>query len=100
LMAVYHNDGHGGFERWNKPPFNQLLNRDQTTLLGWQKTNGQMALLTGSANYEDGQLAGSFILEFNPAKPRPDGNFPAWEVSVGPMALADVDGDGILDLFA
>ncbi len=99
-MAIYLNDGKGGFRRWENPPLSQPVNRDQTTILGWRKTDGQTVLLAGASNYEDGTLGGSFLREFNVSKQRVEENLPGWEISAGPFALADVDGDGILDLFA
>src|SRR5262249_31834750 len=42
---------------------------------------------------------GAVVREFDLTQPAPKENFPGWEVSVGPLAMADVDGDGVLDLF-
>ena len=64
-MAVFRNDGRGGFEPWDKAPFDQPVNRDQTTILSWRKGDGQVVLLAGSSNYEDAQSGGSCAREFN-----------------------------------
>jgi hypothetical protein len=98
-MAVYRNKGPGGFEKSNAPILTQPLSRDQTTLLGWRKADGSAVLLGGSSNYEDGQPGGACVQEWDLGKDKPTGGFPGWEISVGPMAMADLDGDGLLDLF-
>lgn len=133
-LAVFGNDGRGGFTRWRGPALDQVLARDQTTILGWRRPDGQTVLLAGSSNYEDALTTGSIVREYRPSRQalasgstpqtsRPDAlkstpsppsgeragargtdftvveSFPGWEVSVGPLALADVDGDGLLDLF-
>ena len=98
-LAVYRNNGQGGFQRWEKAPLDQPVTRDQTTILGWPKTNGQRALLVGSSNYEDSLPRGSCVREFDLARQSIHDRLPPWECSTGPLALADWDGDGILDLF-
>ncbi len=98
-MAVFRNDGRGGFSPWKAPVFDDGLPRDQTTLLGWRKADGSNVVLAGAANYESDDLAGAMVREYDPAKEKRGGGFPGWEVSVGPLALADVDGDAVLDLF-
>jgi hypothetical protein len=98
-LAVYRNNGRGEFEELKKPPFDEVALRDQTTILGWPKTNGQSVLLVGSSNYEDASPQGSCAREFDPARPSAQDKLPPWECSTGPLAMADWDHDGILDLF-
>jgi hypothetical protein len=98
-MAVFHNDGRGGFTPLGAEVLKQPVSRDQTAPLGWRRADGSNVLLVGSSIYEDTQAGGACVREFDLGKPAAGGQFPAWEVSSGPMAMADVDGDGILDLF-
>jgi hypothetical protein len=98
-LAVYRNDGLGHFKRWDSPPATQPVTRDQTTVLAWRKAPGQMILLAGSANYEDGLAIGSCVRQYDLAARQVEDSFPAQESSTGPLAMADIDGDGDLDLF-
>jgi len=56
-------------------------------------------LLVGSSNYEDGLATGSVVRQYHLGQRTVEDTFPGWDVSVGPLAMADVDGDGTLDLF-
>jgi enediyne biosynthesis protein E4 len=79
------------------------VSRDQTTILAFrQGTNTH--LLSGSSSYESDTNA-PCVLESLVKPPGEVGaaaknSFPAHSASIGPMALADIDGDGDLDLFA
>ncbi|MDB6035171.1 MAG: ASPIC/UnbV domain protein [Verrucomicrobiales bacterium] len=98
-LAVYRNDGKGGFKSMEKPGVGAANLRDQTTILGWTKKNGQRVLLAGSSNYEDGEALGACVREFDFSKDTVKENLPPWECSTGPLAMGDWDGDGNLDLF-
>jgi len=97
-MAVYLNDGKGGFRKFEEPPFNQPVTRDQTSVLGWVH-EGRRIIVAGSANYEDGLSAGPSARQYDLKARRTDDTLPGQESSTGPLALADYDGDGDLDLF-
>src|SRR6185436_1743285 len=100
-LAMYRNNGRSGFTRFADAALNESLTRAQTTLLGWKRTDGRSALLVGSSNYEDGLTNGSVAHQYAIAKTsvRREEPLPGSNAATGPMALADVDGDGELDLF-
>ena len=97
-LGVFRNDGRGGFKRTDEAPFNFPVARDQTTILGWRSAS-QTLLFAGSANYEDGLAIGGCVRVFDVRNRKMDDRFPASPSSSGPLALADIDGDGQLDLF-
>ena len=98
-LAVYHNNGKGGFERISGAPVNQNATRDQTTVLGWSKAAGQTVVLAGSANYEDGLALGASVRQYDLAAGKIDDGLPGQTSSTGPLALGDLTGDGQLSLF-
>jgi len=95
-LAWYQNDGRGGFKRSAQPPWTGIAGRDQTSIVGWQTG----AVLVGSANYGDGQASGPAVVAYQIGSDLPSEAAGAWDSSVGPLAVADYDGDGELDLFA
>ena len=78
----------------DQPPFEKLATRDQTTVLGTE-----FGLLVGSANYEDGLTNGGCVRIYDGKRKVSGESVLGQPFSVGPLALADVDGDGDLDLF-
>src|SRR5439155_6494210 len=93
-LAVYRNAGQAGFKRWNLSPVEKLVTRDQTTVLGTES-----GFLVGSANYEDGLTNGGCVRIYDVQREASGESVLGQEFSAGPLALADVDGDGDVDLF-
>lgn len=99
LMGVYRNDGKGGFNPLRSPTLNEPVSRSQSAVIGWRNQQGQTVILAGSSNYEDGSVDGAAVRQYNLGTQTIDDSLPGNESSTGPLALADIDGDGDLDLF-
>jgi hypothetical protein len=98
-LAAFRNNQHGGFERLTGAPWNAPVPRDQTSILFLEQSGSAPMLLTGSATYEDGLASGSAVRAYHAGQPAIDELIPATGSSVGPLALADMDGNGTLHLF-
>ena len=94
-LARYQNDGQGGFKRSSQAPWAGSVRRDQTAIVGWAPGT----VLVGSANYEDGQVSGAAVEAYGVGQSQASEMVGAWDASAGPLAVADYDGDGELDLF-
>jgi hypothetical protein len=92
--GVFLNDGKGGFIRQEAAPFNRATSRDLTTIL---PLNG--ALISGVSNFEDGLTNGGALRLYDPATGRSGEMLLGTSFSTGPLAAADVDGDGELEVF-
>lgn len=98
-LSVFRNEGKSGFARWQRPEIVNAAEHAQESLLAWPKAPGQTVLLVAPSNYESGPETRP------PLRVIPTGSGPIEEVAlnldaaVGPMAMADIDGDGDLDLF-
>lgn len=97
--AVYLNNANGSFSFFSV--FAQASPRDQTSILAWTSTTGSSSLMTGLSNFEDGLLTGESALsvDFTGGRANFGGGVPVQPSSSGPMALADIDADGDLDVF-
>ena len=96
-LAVYLGDGRGGFQAL--PNRSGARSRDQTGLVALRTGPRQSVLLAGSSNYEDGQASGASVQTFDGTGKQLLDTLPSGISSTGPLALADLDGDGDLDLF-
>ena len=99
-MNIFHGTEEGGF-RHQFGPENAL---DQTTPLAWPDSKGALQLLLGVSNFE--QPKREFTSPPSAHGLTLDGEtwkeaftLPGTLATTGPMAMADVDGDGDLDLF-
>ncbi len=96
-ISVFEN--HGTFIRRTNSFLQGAAPRDQTTVLGFVSEDGSSVVLAGLANYEDGQTNGASLYRYDFAKQEGKPALPAGVSSPGPLALADMDGDGVLELF-
>jgi hypothetical protein len=98
-LAVYRNDRRGGFQRLRNALLDPPSARDFTTILPWRNQAGETILLAGQANWEDRATDIAVVRELNPERGTAGERLPGSTSSTGPLALADIDGDGQLDLF-
>jgi hypothetical protein len=92
-LAHFRNNGKGGFERVRQAALDVITAADQTGIVGWQ-TGEEVKLLIGS----DGSENPAGLRQISISKNTED--LLSKEASTGPLAMADIDGDGDLDLFA
>jgi hypothetical protein len=105
-VDVFSYDGKSSFKRWTDGSLSQPLNRDWAGLAAFVAA-GKPALLAGLSNYRQGggndpallimeSKAGGASLSVS-LLPQTSVRNP--ESSTGPIAVADIDGDGDLDVF-
>lgn len=94
-LGVYTNSGGGSF---TATPHKLTAAGDQGAVLGFSGPTGQRKLLVGVSNYEIQQEQQSEI-QVHSLPGMAAERLPAGKASTGPMAMADIDSDGDLDLF-
>jgi hypothetical protein len=100
-LSVLLNQGGERFAPVASPAWKEPNADDLTGIVGWASEPGRSTLLVGRANYETGDTNADAVTQYDIFFGDAQGTTVAGgsESSVGPLALADIDGDGNLDLF-
>jgi hypothetical protein len=94
-LGVYAPDGQGGMTQLRAA---STLPEDLTGMVGWVGGTNGRALVVGRDNYESqGHPPSATVVGFGPVHWKQD--LPETKASTGPLAVADIYGDGKLDLF-
>ncbi len=99
-LTIFENSGKGQFTRQSLGDLTQQTQGDQTTILGLTKQD-ETTLILGNANYEPGDIKTPSALNYryqNGTVSVRQG-IPGIFSTTGPLASADYDSDGDLDLF-
>ncbi|MBI1839719.1 MAG: VCBS repeat-containing protein [Verrucomicrobia bacterium] len=94
LLAVLRNEGGKQFSANTNAALQRRVPRDMTGVVGI----GNM-LFIGVSNYEDAKTNGGCLRVYDLARGVAGDSILGVHFSAGPIAMADVDGDGDLDLF-
>lgn len=101
VLRVFLNQGEGKLMPVEAPAWKTAASDDLTGLVGWSNESGSSTLLVGIANYERGDAKAPAVQRYDVffGEVQASAAVPGTEESSGPLAVADIDGDGQLDLF-
>ncbi len=99
-LSIFENRGGDEFRPVELPPITGQTSGDQTSIIGW-KEDGKTKIVTGSANYEQGNphVPSAFIYSVDSNGEVEVDEIPGILSTTGPVAAADYTGNGYLDLF-
>lgn len=92
-LAMFQYEG-GKFTNTAQEMFQRPLGRDQTSLIGLG-----VSLMAGASNYQDGLTNGGWVRVYDLHRKAAGEAIIGVDSAAGPMAVADINGNGKLDLF-
>jgi hypothetical protein len=99
LATLISHPGGGGFQYVKAPEFRAPA--DFTGIVAWRSMEGTIQLFAGIANFEDQEIGRESVRlwQMKAGEGKRAAVAPGDISSTGPIAFADIDGDGDLDLF-
>ncbi len=98
-LGVFRNDTRGGFVRQRTKPLDALPAPDLSTILAWQPDPASASLLMGISRIQPVTTNTRPYCQFSMNTGGFNQGPLVADFSAGPMAMADIDRDGDLDLF-
>ena len=100
-LAVFTNNGKGGFSRLAEPALNSPVPDDVGGIVGFSPSPQHRLIVAALGNYEAGSPNAPSVLRYDasPAGVVPGEPLPEVPSCTGPLALGDLEADGQLDLF-
>ena len=98
-LAVFQNLGDGKFRKVTFPVLHKAPG-DQTAVIGWNTSKGTN-IIVGSSNYEQSRdkVASAYHYRYSNGHMVEEDSLPGSPSSTGPLAAADYNRDGTVDLF-
>lgn len=99
-LMVFRNEGEGEFQKRSMSETRNMPEGDQTSVLGWQTENG-LNMIVGRSDYEQNTPGGSSAISYRirNGEVQQIQEIEGTGSSTGPLAAADYNGDGTVDLF-
>ncbi len=99
-LAIFKNKGHGHFQKVTFPQLKKAGEGDQSSVIGWQTSKGTLVVV-GRSNYEQQKPDGpsAYLYWFRHGRIVKTDSLPGSDSSTGPLAAADYNKDGAVDLF-
>ncbi|HTL16835.1 MAG TPA: FG-GAP-like repeat-containing protein [Patescibacteria group bacterium] len=98
-LGVFRNNGAGGFEPWADGAWNAVAPEDQAAVVGVPLGSASAELLVGSGDYATAGPSALLQYGFHGRQVTVKTNTITDIPSPGPIALADLSGEGMLELF-
>jgi hypothetical protein len=100
-LSVLSGDGQGRFRVVGMEAWSGVSAEEEVAVVGWQAEPGSATLLVGTTNYRMGGTNEAAVKRYEVAlgEVTRAGGFPGVVTGTGPVVVADMDGDGDVDVF-